>query len=208
MKNIEWIRFWLGSFCREQIPAVDDVRPKRCTKCGQPARRGKRVVLHGHGVRTRMVVVAPVLLLFAAAGGDPAQVLECWERRYRCTDCGAILVVLPDGVMPRYLYSAAAIVAAFFLVARQPVGEGLSQAEAYDRQGMLRGATSREFGDPGYQWRSLGRWAAGARRWWTGWSGTSISGLLVLLRERSGGKEWSEMVRTAVKTHVRWGCAM
>ncbi len=208
MKNTEWIRFWLGSLSSAQIPAVDDVRPKRCARCQQPARCGKRMVLHGHGVRTRMAAAAPVLLLVAAAGGDPAQVLECWERRYRCTHCGAILVVLPEGVMPRYLYSAAAIVAAFFLVARKPVGEGLSQAEAYDRQGMLRGATSRAFGDPGYQWRSLDRWAARARHWWTGISGTGISGLLVLVLQRSGGKQWSEMVHTAVKTHVRWGCAM
>ena len=176
MQNIEWICSWLGSLCPEEIPAVDDVQPKRCAKCQQPVRRGKRVVLHGHGVRTRMVVVAPVLLLVAAVGGDPAQVLECWERRYRCTACGAILVVLPKGVMPRYLYSAAAIVAAFFLVAKQPVGQGLSQAEAYDRQGMLRGATSRAFSDPGYYWPSLKRWAARARCRWTGWSGAGHLG--------------------------------
>lgn len=208
MQNIEWIRAWLGSLCPEEVPDIDDVRPKLCARCKEPARRGKRVVLHGHGVRIRMVVVAPVLVLVVAAGGDPAQVLECWERRYRCTSCGAILVVLPHGVMPRYLYSAAAIVAAYFLVASRPLGQGLSKAEAYDRQGMLRGATRRAFSDPGYQWRSLSRWAARARDWWTGWSGTGVSGLLLLLLERSGGRHWSEAVRIAVDAHVQWGCAM
>ena len=59
-----------------------------------------------------MVVVAP------ATSGRPAEVVESWSRRYRCTACGAITVVLPDGVMPRFLYSAAAIVMAVKVMRR------------------------------------------------------------------------------------------
>jgi hypothetical protein len=147
-----------------------------------------------------MVVVAPAL-----DDGTPAEVLECWQRRYRCTACGAILVVLPRGVMARYLYSAAAIVMAFFLVAERPVGQGLSQAEAYDRQGMLRDVTPRAFRDPSYRWRSLDRWARRARQWWTGWAG-DISALLHLFLQRAG--DLAGAVRIALDSHVRWGCAM
>lgn len=202
MKNIEWARFWLASLLPGQIPEVDDVRPMRCSQCKVPARRGMRVVLHGHGCRTRMVVVAPAL------GDDAsAEVLECWQRRYKCTACGTILVVLPKGVMPRYLYSTAAIVMALFLVAERPVGEDLSQAEAYDRQGMLRDVTSRAFRDPSYRWRSLGRWARCAKQWWTGWAG-DISSLLFLLLQRAGDRGRAEAISVAVDSHVRWGCAM
>lgn len=201
MKSIEWIRSWLGSLHPDHLPEVDDVRPKRCSRCKTPARRGKRVVLHGHGCRTRMVVVAPALGDDAA----PAEVIECWQRRYRCTACEAILVVLPTGVMARYLYSAAAIVMAFFLVAERPVGQGLSQAEAYDRQGMLRDVTTRAFRDPSYRWRSLGRWTFCARQWWTGWAG-DICSLLHLLLQRAG--DLAGAVRFALDNHVRWGFAM
>ena len=114
MKTIEWTRSWPASLLVGQIPEVDDVRPKVCPRCKEPARRGTRVILHGHGCRIRMVVVAPAL------GDDaPTEVLECWQRRYRCTACKAILVVLPAGVMPRYLYSAAAIVKELVLRAQK-----------------------------------------------------------------------------------------
>ncbi len=203
MQIIEWTRSWLESLLPEQIPEVDDVRPKRCAQCMAPARRGRRVVLHGHGRRTRGVVMAPTL-----GDDESAQIVESWERRYRCTACGAVLVVLPKGVMPRYLYSVAAIVNAFFLVAERPIGEGLSDAEAYDHQGMLTDVTSRAFRDPSYRWRSLGRWARRAKDWWSGWTGPEICSLLSIFLQRSGAGGRAEAVRVAVDSHVRWGCAM
>jgi hypothetical protein len=122
--------------------------------------------------------------------------------------CRAVLVVLPAGVMPRYLYSAAAIVVAFFLVARPPIGEGMSQAQAYDRQGMFAGLTPKVETDPSYRWRSLGRWARRAREWWSGWVGPRRSSLLALFVERSGGRGLVEAVRVALAGHARWGCPM
>lgn len=201
MKCTEWIESWLASLAPDRLPEVDDVRPARCSRCKTPSRDGERVVLHGHGWRTREVVVAPAL----GDGDGPAEVIACWQRRYRCTACKAIVVVLPRGVMPRYLYSAAAIITAFFLVDDRPVGEGLSQAEAYDRQGMLRGVRARAFMDPSYRWRSLGRWARCAGQWWAGWTG-EVRSLLHLLLQRGG--ERAGAVRLALESHVRWGCPM
>lgn len=41
------------------------------------------------------------------------------------------------GVLPRFLYSVAAIVLALLFVADPPLGDGLSDAAAYARQGLF-----------------------------------------------------------------------
>lgn len=168
-----------------------------------PSRHRGKLVLHGHGKRTRQVVV-----LAAMGSDDFAQVVECWQRRFRCTACRAILVVLPKGVLPRYLYSVGAIIYAFFLVEEPPVGDGLSQAEAYDRQGMLRDVTARAFSEPGYRWRSLQRWAGCAENWWTDWTGEAPSTLLLLFVERAGHQSRCAAVDVGVSSHVQGGIAM
>lgn len=157
--------------------------------------------MQGHGVRLRQVVVPPLV-----EAGQP-RVCECWERRYRCVACRVVLVVLPRGVMPRYLYSAAAIVTAFFLVAEPPIGEGLTDAAAYRRQGMYCRLSSDAEADPQYRWRSPGRWARLAEEWWPDGAGRGLGGLLVLFLERAGGRR-GEALRVAVDGHVRWGCPM
>ena len=111
---------------------------------------------------------------------------------------------VPRGVMPRFLYSVAAIVAAFFLVAASPLGLGMSHAEAYARQGMFA-ALSTPVEEP-YRWRSLDRWADRASLWWSSWAG-SLSSVLVLVRERAGSRSLEDLVRTAVAHHVRWESA-
>lgn len=156
--------------------------------------------LHGHGVRSREVVVVAVL------DGERDRVRECWQRRYRCKLCGCVAVVLPAGVMPRYLYSVAAIVASFFLVAAPPVGEGLDDADAYERQGMLARPAS-----PAKQpirWRSLDRWVRRGRDWWPGWTSGDMPSLLVGFVVISGGRGREAALEAAVSTHARWGCAM
>ena len=183
------------------IPAAADARPDRCTRCGAPSRQGSRIVLHGHGVRRRSVVVPPAV-------GDvhaPTRIVECWERRFRCTACRAVIVVLPRGVLPRFLYSIPAIVVAFVLVALRPFGEGLSDAEAYDRQGLYSALST--YAEEPYRWRSLGRWCERAHAWWSGWTG-DVTSLLVLLLERAGGHGLAEIVRVAVRSHVRWESPM
>ena len=115
----------------DQIPDVDDARPLRCPRprCLAPARNGSRIVLHGHGVRSRSVIVPPTM-------GERPNLTECWCRRYRCTACTAVISVLPIGVLPRYLYSVFAIVMAFLQVVEEPIGRGATDAIAYKRQGM------------------------------------------------------------------------
>ena len=167
-------------------------------------------MLHGHGVRVRLVLI---LAMFADLSPEQQserfgeRLGECWERRYRCTACRAITVVLPRGVLPRYLYSVPAMVAAWFLVAGKPVGRGMRQAAAYDRQGMLQQARRRAFLEPNYRWRSLGRWARLASGWWTGWTG-QISSLLTLFLERAAQPGFVGAAEAAVRSHARWGCRM
>lgn len=151
-------------------------------------------------MRSRDVVVA------AALGAAQARVVECWQRRYRCTACKAVGVVLPRGVMPRYLYSAGAIVAALFLSAAPPVGDGASDAEAYAHQGMYRRGVC-DAAEP-YRWRSLGRWAAAAPTWWPNVPFGGITTLLVRFLERSGTGGRRDALAAALGTHVRWGQAV
>jgi hypothetical protein len=117
-----------------------------------------------------------------------------------------VVTVLPKGVLPRYLYSVAAMVMAFLLVAGGPVGEGLSEAEAYDRQGMNR---RRGWTKPWpYRWRSLGRWFGMAGTWWPGRAVAGLRELLLGFVVDAGSDARREVLASAVGTHVRWGCAM
>ena len=102
--SIQWSDLDPSQWQNEAIPDVDLVRPLRCVRCLCPGKAPGKVYLHGHGKRERSVVVAPAL------DGDEVELLECWVRRYRCQQCGAVITVLPKGVLPRYLYSAATIV--------------------------------------------------------------------------------------------------
>lgn len=192
---------WRGSWLPSVAPAVGDARPPFCERCGTPSRLDGRIRVQGHGVRTREVVVTP------AAPGRDREVVECWERRYRCVLCHKVHVVLPVGVLPRFLYSIPAILTAWFLVADGPLGEGCSQAEAYDRQGLLRAVRPRAMMDPTYRWVSLARWAQLAEDWWSGWTGR-VSSWLTLLVERTGGQGLEDAVLAGVSSHVRWGRAM
>ncbi len=182
-----------------QLPDVDDVRPCRCWRCLAPARTGTRIVLHGHGIRLRNVLVPPAL-----DDGRPT-LEECWSRRYKCQNCQAVLTVLPVGVMPRFLYSAFAILSALFLVAERPIGEGLTDEEAYDRQGMnpIRGWNVMS---ENYRWRSIGRWVARIETWWP--FATDSETLLTALLRRAGCRDHEPMMAAAIRSHVRWGAAM
>lgn len=155
------------------------------------------MILHGHGIRIRTVVVLP------ATADERAEVGECWQRRYRCTACGTILVVLPAGVMPRYLYSAGAIVVAFLLVEAEPVGRGLAHFDAYQRQGMYVRLSAGALAEPCYRWRSLDRWSDRAPLWWPAWPG-SVASLLVAFVQQAGRDDLEAVVRVAVSGHVGW----
>jgi hypothetical protein len=92
------IKRWLTA-----LPAVDQVRPPRCPCCDAASRPvGGVLVVRGHGVRERQVR-GPL-----EVGGNP-ELVTVQARRYRCGACRAIVIVVPRGLLPRRLYSAAAI---------------------------------------------------------------------------------------------------
>lgn len=126
-------------------PSAEDVRPATCPCCGAASRPvGGRIALHGHGRRTRDVW-GPAHATAPPVVGDVA----C--RRYRCLGCGAILLVVPRGVLRRRLYSAAAIALALALWGVN----GLAAREVRRRVSPWRrlGATAAS------GWASLRRWA-------------------------------------------------
>jgi hypothetical protein len=119
--------------------------------CETPSRRpGCPLALWGHGVRERHLEGPP------APGEDPAD-LVIIARRYLCQPCGAVLVVVPHGVVPWRRYTAPAIALALALWgwAKKTVAE-------VRRQTSTTPAPT-GFGDPG-RWASLRRWVAAAVR--------------------------------------------
>lgn len=135
-----------------QLPDIDLVRPPSCPNCKQPARQGGRVWLWGHGSRWRSVVLP------GTAPGR-CRLVACWVRRFRCRQCHKTCSVLPDGVLLGFVYSAASMVAVWLGIAQPPVGQGLSHAEVYARQGVDR--LHREQHRSGQaRWRSPQRWAS------------------------------------------------
>jgi len=115
--------------------------------------------------------------------------------------------VLPKGVLPRYLYSVPAIVVALLLVAATPVGEGLTDALAYRRQGMNSVHRHHRWED--WRWRSLGRWRSRLGSWWPGLPhdvGGWLTGLLVRSRGERGDRR--ALLAAAVDSHARWVAAM
>ena len=91
------VKDWLAN-----PPSVAAVRPGRCLACGVASRPpGACLAVYGHGLRDR-VQLGP-----RSPGGD-GEVLVIPVRRYLCR-CGAVMVVMPRGILERRLYAAAAI---------------------------------------------------------------------------------------------------
>jgi hypothetical protein len=116
-------------------------------------------------------------------------------------------------VLPRRLYSLAAIVLAWFLAVHPPVGDGLRDPAVYALVGVDRRLEAQEAGHSGRRrWRSLRRWLAAASTWWptrpaigTTWRDRAAS-LLVGFIPGDGGREGA--LRRAVSAHVAGGTAM
>jgi hypothetical protein len=88
---------------QQRVPTVDEARPARCPICKAASHpTGGALQLHGHGTRERQVR--------GPGGPDEAAVLVViTARRYRCVPCRTVLVVVPQEVRARRLYSASAI---------------------------------------------------------------------------------------------------
>ena len=198
MEPIEWHAERHAPIAWNLLPDVDDVRPKACPGCGTPAKRAAKVVLHGHGVRWREVLVGPAL---DRRGRD---IGRCWSRRYRCVACDHTCTVLPVGVLPRFLYSVFAVVVAFALIAAEPLGAELPDCRAYARQGMNPVRATRPGVD--WQWRSIARWRHTIPDWWP--AAVDIPDLLIHLARRAGSDDLRRRLEAAVRSHVRWGMPM
>jgi len=130
-------------------PGVDEARPGRCPACAAPSRPvGGALGLHGHGLRERHQW-GPVEL------GAAAVLIAVLARRYQCQACGAVVMVVPRGIVGRRLYSASAIALALTLYGVAALAPG----EVRRRVSPLRivGATAAA------GWASLRRWSRAVR---------------------------------------------
>ncbi len=138
------VKAWLA-----RLPAVDEVRPGRCPACEAPSRpAGGALGLHGHGLRERHQ--------WGPAGPDGLpELIGLLVRRYRCLACGAVVMVVPRGVLRRRLYSASAVALALALFG----SARLAPVEVRARLSPLRivGATAAS------GWASLRRWSRAVR---------------------------------------------
>jgi len=140
------VKSWVAA-----LPSVGAVRPARCVECGAPgAPAGGPIGLHGHGVRSRQQL-GPLEL------GDAPRARELLCRRYECQRCGAVMLSVPRGVLPRRWFTAVAMALA------------LALWSAGESSRAVRDAVSAPavVGDDGRrQWRSLSRWARAAPTLW------------------------------------------
>lgn len=91
------------------MPSVEAVRPGQCPCCEAASRpAGGRLGLHGHGRRERQQ-------RGPETPGDPPKIVVLIVRRYRCTACGAVITVVPVGVITQRLFSGPAIAEAVAL---------------------------------------------------------------------------------------------
>lgn len=109
---------------------------------------GGALVLHGHGLRERHQW-GPV-----ETGAAPS-LISVFVRRYQCQPCGAMVVVVPRGLVRRRLYSGSAIALALALYG----AVGLTPAEVRRRVSPFRivGPTAAP------RWASLRGWCRAVR---------------------------------------------
>lgn len=130
-------------------PSVDVARPAHCPGCGTASRPlGDGLVLHGHGLRPRTVIVR-------SQGRSILQ--EIQARRYVCRACDAVALVMPADVARRCLYTLSVIAAALaaWSCADMPACSVRSAFSAFPVVGAA--VTG---------WASLVRWSRAANRLW------------------------------------------
>jgi hypothetical protein len=133
----------------KRMPSVEEARPGQCPRCeaaGRPA--GRRLGLWGHGVRQRQSrgPLEPF--------GKPVTVV-IRIRRFLCRACGAVIQVVPRGVIAFRLFSAGAIALAVALFGV----EGLSMAAVRERVSPWSRVGETASGS----WLALRRWVGAIR---------------------------------------------
>ena len=87
----------------ERTPPVEQVRPCTCIRCCAASRPpGRPLQIIGHGLRARQVLGPSQL-------GQQPVALALQVRRFLCLVCGAVMTVVPRGVVSTRLYCAVAI---------------------------------------------------------------------------------------------------
>jgi len=198
----------------ELIPSIDEVRPPFCLGCGASSFRSGRVILHGHGLRWRMLVLLPGKKR-TLAGKEKAfaRWVRCWVRRFRCTACGCCHSVLPEGVLLRHSYSLMVIVTAWMATVPCPLGKGQSEQAVWALLGLDRPTPERHRSGPS-RWRSLSRWAGRIPAWWPGRSASGetwkqqVTSLLTGFVAEARSGEVEAVLVPAVNAHLAWGAAM
>jgi hypothetical protein len=165
------------------------------------------MILHGHGVRWRMVVLPP--------GNEDKQArwCRCWVRRFRCTACGCCHSVLPEGVLLHHAYGLAVIVAAWMASVPPPLGQGHAELAVWALLGLDRPTPEKHRSGPG-RWRSLSRWTRQFAAWWPGRSASGstwkqrVSSLLTGFVAEARSLEPAAVTTVALGAHAAWGAAM
>lgn len=124
-------------------------RPTHCPGCGAASRpAGECLVLHGHGLRARTVIVR---------SQGRSVITEVEARRYVCRACDAVVLVVPADVARRCLYTLGVIAAALahWSYGGVPAGAVRSAFSAFSI-----------VGDATTGWPSLVRWSHMAQRLW------------------------------------------
>lgn len=154
------VNFWVRA-----PPDAPTARPTRCPLCGAPGQRADgRVLLHGHGVRVRLLR-GPI-----TADGEPTE-FEVLVRRYECQGCGAIITVGPRGMLPHKRYSTMAIALALWLWSVWRLTDAAVRRATCP---VVETGVSRP-----ERWTTLRRWARAARdgRLWSS-AATGLDGSL------------------------------
>lgn len=137
-------------------PSVAEARPACCPICAVPSIEATgRVIVQGHGVRGRQ--------RWGPADAEPATtptISVLVQRRYRCVQCKAIVLVRPKGELSHKRYTASAIVLALWLWSCDQLTDAAVQSRT--SPWSQRGASRPE------RWTTLRRWAkaAGAGELW------------------------------------------
>jgi hypothetical protein len=121
--------------------------------------------------------------------------------------------VRPDDVLERHRYALTAILTAWFLAVRPPIGDGHHDEAVYDLVGVDRRIPGPDPGRAGKpRWGSLARWAACISAWWPTRSTTGptwrkrVVALLAGFIPGDGGRDGA--IRRAVVAHAAGGSAM
>lgn len=133
-----------------RVPSVDEARPGQCPVCAAASRPvGGPLCLWGHGLRERQLRGPQEPF------GSP-QTVVLLARRYQCQRCMAIVMVMPQGVVPRRYYAAPAIALALVLFAlrRLPTAEVRAQVCPW----RVVGDTAQD------GWSTLRRWCRAAKK--------------------------------------------